>query len=99
MIILIFLIKNLKDEKNGQIALQKALELDPTLSDDMEEKYPYIKDQVAKEKSKKKQNNPGRFSGFFIGNISPKTRKTPAFCRGYWPKDKRKAIPQQRLKR
>lgn len=45
---------NLKDEKNGQIALQKALELDPTLSDDMEEKYPYIKDQVAKEKSKKK---------------------------------------------
>ena len=45
---------NLKDEKRGQEALQKALELDPTLSEDMETKYPYIKDEVAKEKSKKK---------------------------------------------
>jgi tetratricopeptide (TPR) repeat protein len=45
---------NLKDEKNGQKMLEKALELDPSLSEDMEEKYPYIKDQVDKVKSKKK---------------------------------------------
>lgn len=45
---------NLKDETRGQETLQKALELDSSLSEDMETKYPYIKDEVAKEKSKKK---------------------------------------------
>ena len=34
--------------------LKKALELDATLSSDMEQKYPNIKDQVKKVKSKKK---------------------------------------------
>lgn len=45
---------HLKDEKNGEMALHKALELDSSLSEDMQTKYPYIKDQVQKEKSKKK---------------------------------------------
>lgn len=45
---------NLKEEKSGQAALQKALELDASIVEDMEEKYPYLKDQVEKVKSKKK---------------------------------------------
>ena len=45
---------NLDQEKKGQEALKKALELDATLSSDMEQKYPNIKDQVKKVKSKKK---------------------------------------------
>ena len=45
---------NLGDEEKGQEALKIALELDATLSDDMQQKYPYIKDQVKKVKSKKK---------------------------------------------
>lgn len=45
---------HLNDKENGQKALKIALELDATISDDMEEKYPYIKEQVKKEKSKKK---------------------------------------------
>ena len=45
---------HLNDKENGQKSLKKALELDATISDDMEEKYPYIKEQVKKEKSKKK---------------------------------------------
>jgi hypothetical protein len=34
--------------------LQKALELDESLSSDMQEKYPFIKEQISKEKSKNK---------------------------------------------
>lgn len=45
---------HLNDKENGKKSLKKALELDATISDDMEEKYPYIKEQVKKEKSKKK---------------------------------------------
>ena len=45
---------NLGNEEKGQEALKIALELDATLSDDMQQKYPYIKDQVKKVKSKKK---------------------------------------------
>lgn len=44
---------NLEQEEKGQKALEKALELDASLFDDMEQKYPYIKDQVKKVKSKK----------------------------------------------
>lgn len=45
---------NLDNEEKGQEALRKALELDATLSEDMQQKYPYIKDQVKQVKSKKK---------------------------------------------
>lgn len=45
---------HLKEDESGEKALHKALELDPSLSDDMQTKYPYLKDQVQKEKSKKK---------------------------------------------
>jgi len=45
---------HLNDEENGQKALQKALELDESLSSDMQEKYPFIKEQISKEKSKNK---------------------------------------------
>lgn len=44
----------LKDEEEGMIALQKALELDPSLSKDMQQKYPFIKDQVKKIRDKKR---------------------------------------------
>ena len=45
---------NLGDEEKTQEALKKALELDSSISDDMEQKYPNIKDQVIKVRSKKK---------------------------------------------
>ena len=45
---------NVGEEEHGQNALKMALELDSSLSDDMQQKYPYIKDQVKKVKSKKK---------------------------------------------
>lgn len=45
---------HLKDDKNGEIALHRAMELDASLSEDMQSKYPYIKEQVQKEKSRKK---------------------------------------------
>jgi hypothetical protein len=43
---------NIGEEENGQNALAMALELDSSIADDMEQKYPYIKDQVKKVKSK-----------------------------------------------
>lgn len=45
---------NLKNDAEGILKLEKALELDPTLSKDMQQKYPFIKEQVKKIKTKKK---------------------------------------------
>lgn len=45
---------HLKHEADGVEQLKKALELDPTLSKDMQQKYPSIKEQVKKIKTKKK---------------------------------------------
>ncbi len=45
---------HLKYEAEGLDKLEKALELDPTLSKDMQQKYPFIKEQVKKIKTKKK---------------------------------------------
>ena len=45
---------HLKNESEGISMLEKALELDPTLSKDMQQKYPFIKEQVKKIKAKKK---------------------------------------------
>jgi len=45
---------NLKNDTEGILKLEKALELDPTLSKDMQQKYPFIKEQVKKIKTKKK---------------------------------------------
>jgi len=48
---------NLKDQENGSIALETALELDPSLIADMQKKYPSIKDEVKKAKGKVKKKN------------------------------------------
>lgn len=45
---------HLKSKTEGIVMLEKALELDPTLSKDMQQKYPFIKEQVKKIKTKKK---------------------------------------------
>ena len=46
---------NLKNnDGEGVLALEKALQLDPSLSKDMQQKYPFIKEQVKKIKTKKK---------------------------------------------
>ena len=45
---------HLKSESEGIAMLEKALELDSTLSKDMQQKYPFIKEQVKKIKAKKK---------------------------------------------
>ena len=45
---------NHKKDKDGFAALEKALELDSTLVKDMQKKYPFIKEQVKKIKTKKK---------------------------------------------
>jgi tetratricopeptide (TPR) repeat protein len=45
---------NLKDDKKGRDVLQMALALEPSLAEDMLLKYPYIKDEVKKVKTKKK---------------------------------------------
>jgi len=45
---------HLKNEAKGIAMLEKALELDSTLSKDMQQKYPSIKEQVKKIKAKKK---------------------------------------------
>lgn len=45
---------NLKNEIEGRNALAKAIELDPHLVNDMQLKYPFIKDEVKKVKTKKK---------------------------------------------
>lgn len=45
---------NLKNESEGVLMLEKALKLDPSLSKDMQQKYPFIKEQVKKIKTKKK---------------------------------------------
>ncbi|MBP1166589.1 MULTISPECIES: tetratricopeptide repeat protein [unclassified Chryseobacterium] len=42
---------NLKDQDKGMEALQKALDLDPSLVKDMQKKYPFIKDEVKKAKA------------------------------------------------
>ena len=45
---------HLKNDADGVSQLEKALELDPSLSKDMQLKYPFIKEQVKKIKTKKK---------------------------------------------
>lgn len=45
---------NLKNDSEGIQKLEKALQLDPSLSKDMQQKYPFIKEQVKKIKTKKK---------------------------------------------
>ena len=50
--------------KNGQKHC-KSLELDESLSSDMQEKYPFIKEQISKEKSKIIAN-PENFQDFLF---------------------------------
>lgn len=45
---------NLKDEQKGIEALNAALTLDPSIMEDMQQKYPYIKDKIKKTKTRKK---------------------------------------------
>lgn len=45
---------NLREDSKGLDALTIAMELDPSLAEDMQQKYPYIKDEMKKVKSKKK---------------------------------------------
>ncbi|KIA84584.1 hypothetical protein OA84_03500 [Kaistella solincola] len=45
---------HLNNQKKGRNSLAKALELDPQLLDDMQQKYPFIKEEVDKVKAKKK---------------------------------------------
>lgn len=45
---------NLQDEQKGREVLSKALEIDPSIVQDMVAKYPYIKEGVKKVKAKKK---------------------------------------------
>jgi Putative Zn-dependent protease, contains TPR repeats len=45
---------NLHEDKKGRESLEKALETDSTILDDMQLKYPFIKEQVKKVKTKKK---------------------------------------------
>ncbi len=44
----------LKNEDEGRLALEKALAADPSICDDMQSKYPFIKSEVKKIKAKKK---------------------------------------------
>ena len=44
----------MNNPKNGRKALSKALDLDPNLLDDMQQKYPFIKEEAEKVKTKKK---------------------------------------------
>ncbi|SIS53052.1 Tetratricopeptide repeat-containing protein [Chryseobacterium piscicola] len=48
---------NLRNQEKGELALQNALELDSTLATDMQKKYPFIKEEVKKVKSKVKKKN------------------------------------------
>ncbi|WP_299182828.1 tetratricopeptide repeat protein [uncultured Chryseobacterium sp.] len=48
---------NLKEQEKGVESLQNALDLDPSLVQDMQKKYPFIKDGVKKAKSKEKKKN------------------------------------------
>lgn len=45
---------HLNNQKDGRKSLAVALELDPKLLDDMQQKYPFIKEEVDKVKTKKK---------------------------------------------
>ncbi len=45
---------HLQNTKEGRKMLEKALELDPNLLEDMQQKYPFIKDEAKKVKAKKK---------------------------------------------
>ena len=45
---------HLNNQKEGRLALSKALELDPQLLEDMKQKYPFIEDEADKVKTKKK---------------------------------------------
>ena len=44
----------MNNQKEGRKVLSTALDLDPQLLEDMQQKYPYIKDEVEKVKAKKK---------------------------------------------
>ena len=48
---------NLRNQEKGELALQNALELDSTLATEMQKKYPFIKEEVKKVKSKVKKKN------------------------------------------
>ncbi len=45
---------HLNDEKSGRADLEKALELDESIAEDMLQKYPFMKDEVKKVKARKK---------------------------------------------
>lgn len=45
---------HMNNQKEGRNVLVKALELDPQLLEDMQQKYPYIKEEASKVKTKKK---------------------------------------------
>ena len=45
---------HLNNQKEGRKSLTTALELDPKLLEDMQQKYPFIKEEVDKVKAKKK---------------------------------------------
>ena len=44
---------HLNNQKDGRKSLATALELDPKLLEDMQQKYPFIKDEVKKVKATK----------------------------------------------
>jgi len=46
---------NCKDEENGRKTLEQALKLDPELLDDMQKKYPYLKEEANKTKANNKK--------------------------------------------
>lgn len=45
---------HMNNQKEGRNVLEKALELDPQLLEDMQQKYPFIKEEASKVKAKKK---------------------------------------------
>jgi len=45
---------HLNSQKKGRAALAKALELDPKLLEDMQQKYPFIREEIDRVKAKKK---------------------------------------------
>ncbi len=45
---------HMNSQKEGRNVLEKALELDPQLLEDMQQKYPFIKEEASKVKAKKK---------------------------------------------
>jgi len=48
---------NLKNQDKGAESLNRALDLDPSLVQDMQKKYPYLKDEIKRGKTKAKKKN------------------------------------------